>query len=232
MTAMLAFCRCGHVDTEHRAGVGCTHINDGRKFPASAPCACRRFELDAHMLDAEEFLAKQLNHLRTKEGLSLEPVEREDLLQVMRISLWRASTKYDSRSHIRFGSFAAFEVYNDALDELRSARMFGRRGQHRLPPMASSANSDDDFSSDAADPVDSHDGGEGRLARVVAELTVDPADAGSVDLRWAAAEGDREAVRAVAERHQRTVEGAESGARAPTWHRGLAAFTHIEEVAA
>lgn len=78
-------------------------------------------------------MGRSLSALVVRQGLGLEPVEAEELLATMRIALWQATVRYDSRSHIRFGSFAATFVVNRAIDELRSARMFGRRGQHRLP---------------------------------------------------------------------------------------------------
>jgi hypothetical protein len=182
---MLELCRCGHQADEHAAGRGCNHTNaPSKRFPTGARCACARFNYDPDLADSEVFLAKQLNAAIRNQGLQLEQVDRDELTQVMRISLWRASTKYDSRSHIRFGSFASFEVYNDAIDELRSKRMFGRHGEYRLQPLERVDDDDTAWNVDPVDPLDHHDAAQGRLDRVVAELTVDPADAGSVDLRW------------------------------------------------
>lgn len=229
----VAYCGCGHVAGEHRPGLGCQHVNAASKrFPTSAGCHCGRFKANAEMGDPGEFVVKQLNHIVAKQGIPLEPVDRDDLLQVMHVSLWRAALKYDSRSHIRFGSFAAFELYQDAIDELRSARMFGRHGQHRLPSPAPSAPDADSWHIDPIDPQDEHDRGEGRLARVVAEFTVDPPDAGSVDLRWAESQRDREAVTAVRERRLAAREGAEGGDLGAAWQRGLAALTTTTEEAA
>jgi DNA-directed RNA polymerase specialized sigma24 family protein len=229
VTAMLAFCRCGHVRDDHVAG--CTHVNSSRRFDADARCTCRRFTYDALLDDAEAFVAKQLHQIMRKEGVPLDDVDKQDLLQVMRISLWRASAKYDSRSHIRFGSFAAFEVYNDAIDELRSARMFGRHGQYRLQPLLAH-NDDDTWIIDATDPLDDDAAGSRRLERVIAELTVDAPDAGDIDLRWALTDGDREALGAAAVDGDGTDASATRGARDPAWDRGLSALISTRGAAA
>lgn len=219
----LAFCRCGHTRDQHRPGVGCHHENQASKrFAASARCVCARFVFDPLLDDAEAFIGKQLSAIVRKEGLALEPVDRDELLQVMRISLWRASVKYDSRSHIRFGSWAAFEVYNDAIDELRSSRMFGRHGQHRLPA-ALPSHADGDWNIDPVDPLDADDAWTGRLERVVAELTLDPPDVGSLDLGRALSEVDREALRAAGNGRRGTACGASARARRPAWSDGLTA---------
>lgn len=230
----VAYCGCGHTLDDHVRGAVCRHVNRASKrFPTSAPCGCRRFHPCPGLPDSEEFLAKQLNALIAKQRLSLESVERDDLLQVMRISLWRASAKYDSRSHIRFGSYAAMEVCNDAIDEMRSARMFGRQGQHRLPPpLPSPTDADGNWDFEQPDPQDEHDRGDGRLARVVAELTIDAPDAGSVDLRWAESQRDSEAIRAVRDRRLSTRESVEDGDHGAAWQRGLAALTTTHEEAA
>jgi DNA-directed RNA polymerase specialized sigma24 family protein len=233
MSAAIAYCGCGHALDQHIRGGVCQHVNrPSKRIPTSAPCGCRHFHPNPGITDSDEFVAKQVNHVVRKLGVPLEPVDREDLAQVMRISLWKASEKYDSRSHIQFGSFAAFELYQDAIDELRSPRMFGRHGQHRLPPALASAADDDSWIIDPVDPQDAHDHGDGRLARVVAEFTVDPPDAGSVDLRWATSDRDREALRAAGERRRRPDQSPEDGARVPAWHRGLAALTTTTEEAA
>lgn len=228
----LAFCRCGHTRDGHVPGGGCAHVNQpSKRFAAGARCHCPRFVANAELGDAEVFLAKQLNHAVRKEGLDLERVDRDDLLQVMRISLWRASTKYDSRSHIRFGSYASFEVYNDAIDELRSSRMFGRHGQHRLPTLQSDANGDA-WDIDPVDPLDADDAGARRLERVVAEFTVDPPDAGDVALRWALAEDDREALRAAGNGSGGPDRGASARTRRAAWSDGLSALISTTEEAA
>lgn len=216
----LEFCRCGHTRDSHVPGVGCDHVNASRRHPEAKRCTCSRFGVDGDLADSEVFLAKQLNHVVRKEGLDLQPVERDELMQVMRISLWRASTKFDSRSHIRFGSFASFEVYQDAIDELRSRRMFGRRGEYRLQPLPAPPDADDSWIIDQADPLED-DLGAGRLARVVAELTIDPPDAGSVDLRWASTSRDRAALGTVRERRRSEAEAAEGGDRRPGWRLSL-----------
>lgn len=104
-----------------------------KRHPVAARCHCGRFAVSPAIGDTEAFIGRSLSALVSRQGLALEPVEADELLQVMRVALWRASRKYDSRSHIRFGSFAATFLVQRAIDELRSARMFGRRGQHRLP---------------------------------------------------------------------------------------------------
>lgn len=238
MTAMLAFCRCGHTRDDHVAG--CTHVNTSRRFPTDQRCTCKRFTYDPLLDDAEAFLGKQYNHLRRKECLDLDDADKQDLLQVMRISLWRASCKYDSRSHIRFGSFAAFEVYNDAIDELRSARMFGRHGQYRLQPALARDIDNDSWNVDPVDPLDVADGGAGRLERVVAELTVDAPDVGDVVVGWALTDDDRRALRSAAPDGDREAERVTRRAREPAWSGSLAALTGtlvpnlgpVEEVAA
>lgn len=230
MTAMLAFCRCGHTRDDHVAG--CTHLNSSKRFPTSARCACKRFTYDPQLDDAEAFVGKQLNHIIRKEGISLDDADKQDLLQVMRISLWRASCKYDSRSHIRFGSYAAFEVYNDAIDELRSARMFGRHGQYRLQPALARNDDNDSWNVDPVDPIDVADGGAGRLERVVAELTVDAPDVGDVVVGWALTDDDRRALRSAARDGDSTAESTPAGARGPAWGLGLAALISTRGAAA
>lgn len=227
---MLAFCRCGHTRDDHVAG--CTHLNTSKRFPDSARCACKRFGYDPQLDDAEAFVGKQLNHIIRKEGISLDDADKQDLLQVMRISLWRASCKYDSRSHIRFGSYAAFEVYNDAIDELRSARMFGRHGQYRLQPQLARDTDNDSWNVDPVDPIDLADGGAGRLERVVAELTVDAPDVGDVVVGWALTDGDRASVEAVVDRRVGDVARPETGYRGPAWDRGLQALIATRGAAA
>jgi hypothetical protein len=229
----VVYCDCGHTGDEHRPGLGCQHVNpESKRFPSSAGCHCGRLTPNGDIGDPDEFVAKQLNHVVAKQRLPLEPVDRVDLVQVMGVSLWRAARKYDSRSHIRFGSFAAFELYQDALDEIRSSRMFGRQGQHRLPPPLPSGTDGDEWHIDPIDPHDEQDRGENRLARIVAELTVDPPDAGTVDLRWVKSQGDCETLRAARERRYAAGEGAEGGDRVPAWHLGLAALTATIEEAA
>lgn len=226
---MLAFCACGHTRDEHIAG--CTHINAASKrFPLAARCTCARFTLNEQMQDAEVFLAKHLHSVEHKVG-RLEQADRDDLLQVMRIALWKTSAKYDSRSHIRFGSYASFEVYNDAIDEIRSSRMFGRHGQHRLQPLVVQGD-DDSWFVDPVDPLDQRDSGAGRLERVVSEFTVDAPDAGDIALRWALAEDDRAVVGAAGERRGATTDGAANGDRDAAWASGLTALTSTEEEAA
>lgn len=232
LTGTLVFCACGHTRDEHTAA-GCAHVNAASKrFPVAAPCACRRFTLNPLLEDAEAFIAKTLNQIIRKEGIpDVSHADREDLTQVMLLSLWKASAKYDSRSHIRFGSYASFEVYNDAIDEIRSSRMYGRHGQHRVQPHT--VRSDDDtWAIDPIDPLDEGDRGEGRLERVVAELTVDAPDAGDVALRWALAEDDRDALRTPRERRSATPGGAPRGTGSPAWASGLTALTTKEASAA
>jgi hypothetical protein len=228
VTAMLAFCRCGHLRDEHVAGGGCIHLNKpSKRFPNQAVCACGRYATDAMLADSEAFLAKTLAALSRKERASLDEV-RDDLMQVMRISLWKASVKYDSRSHIRFGSFAAFEVYNDAIDEIRSARMFGRQGQYRVetPPPPTDEPGKWDF--EARDPLDELDDdgpGSRRLERVNTGVSVDAEDIGSLALSWALAAEDRAGNRPADGFDLGSAPGSEGGASSPGWSAGLDALS-------
>jgi DNA-directed RNA polymerase specialized sigma24 family protein len=230
MHGALEICTCGHLRDQHP--VGCIHINRRRNFILeSEVCKCALYR-PAELGDTEVFLAKTLNKLAAKEGIPLEQVERDDLLQVMRIALWGAARKYDSRSHITFGSFAAFEVYNDAIDEMRSSRMFGRQGQYRVQPALAGAADDDNWNIDPADPLDDDATGSRRLDRVVAELTVDPPDVGDVVVRWALTEADRGAVRVAAVSGLRADHRAAHRAGEPAWNAGLTALIATRGAAA
>jgi hypothetical protein len=129
---MLAFCRCGHLEGEHIAGGGCIHVNPtSRKLEVGeAICGCIRYEPDDRLTDSEDFIGKVLEKVVGKEAIPLEPVEREEALQVLRIALWKTSAKYDSRSGVKFRVYAYLELYNDTIDHFRSER--GRHGQHRV----------------------------------------------------------------------------------------------------
>lgn len=231
MTGMLEFCRCGHTRDEHVAGLGCNHTNAASKrFSTQAPCACARYRADARLDDSEVFLAKQLNAIIRGEGLDLARVDRDDLLQVMRISLWRASAKYDSRSHIRFGSFASFEVYNDAIDELRSKRMFGRHGEYRVespPPTPEDQPGEWNFEKrDPLDELDDDAAGSRRLERAITGISVDAEDIGSLSLGWALAADDLLGDGPIREHGKRAHPGPAGGAGGPGWVAGLAALLH------
>lgn len=142
LTLMLAFCACGHTRDEHRAGGACTHTNhDTRNDSAKAEvrakarkldeqCACTRYAPDARLTDSEDFIGKVLRKAKNREGWEFEWVEWQEAVQVLGIQLWRTAEKYDSRSHIRFRVYAYFELFNDAIDHIRSTR--GRHGQHRV----------------------------------------------------------------------------------------------------
>lgn len=131
MTVALELCRCGHLADEHVPGAGCRHENQAsRRHAVTARCACGRYAPDERLTDSEDFIGKLLEKVLAREGIPVEPVERAEALQVLRIQLWRTSCKYDSRSHIRFRVYAYFELYNDAIDHFRSER--GRHGQHRV----------------------------------------------------------------------------------------------------
>jgi DNA-directed RNA polymerase specialized sigma24 family protein len=227
---MLAFCRCGHLRDEHIAGGGCIHLNRASKrYPTEAVCACTRYTVDPLLDDSEAFIAKTLNQVARKEGIPLEQVDREDLTQVMAVSLWKASAKYDSRSHIRFGSYAAFEIYNDAIDELRSARMFGRQGQYRVetpPPTHTDETGKWDFEKrDPLDELDDDAAGSRRLERAVTGISVDAEDIGSLSVKWALAAADRVGDRPVSNHDHGTDQGATGGARSPGWAAGLDALS-------
>lgn len=126
----LAYCGCGHTAEDHHGAGPCRHVNQGRKFPAPAPCTCQRFQADPRLVSSDDFVAKVLGKVLAKEGIPIEPVEREDALQVLAIALWKTAQKYDSRSHVRFRVYAYLELYNDAIDHFRAER--GRHGQHRV----------------------------------------------------------------------------------------------------
>jgi hypothetical protein len=235
----LVYCACGHLADEHRPGLGCQHVNAASKrFAASARCHCGRFTPNAELGDPTDFVAKQLNHVLAKQKIPVEPVEREELLQVMHVSLWRAALKYDSRSHIRFGSFAAFELYQDAIDEMRSARMFGRDGKHRLPPQPpSDVDGDGNWNFERLDPLDELDddaAGSRRLERAVAGVSTDAEDVGSLSLGWALAARDRGSNGSVRDRDRQSDRTAEGRAGSPGWAVALAATraTQPEEEAA
>jgi len=236
LTGRLEFCACGHVPGDHVAGRGCQHVNKpSKRFSASARCHCSRFAVHPELADAEVFLTKQMNHVVRKQGLSLEQVERDELLQVMRISLWRASAKFDSRSHIRFGSFASYELYQDAIDEMRHSRMFGRQGQYRLQPLVAH-DEDDSWFIDLVDPLENDETPAARLRadrldRTIPELVVDPPDPGDIDARWAFTDRDREALRTVVVGGRGSREGTAHRARGTAWADGLTALISTKEAA-
>lgn len=128
----LTFCGCGHTPDEHLRHGQCLHVNptNAKKQLVEELCVCEAFAVDARLPDGEDFARRVLQKVIAKEAVPLERVDLEDVLQVMFMQLWRASAKYDSRSHIRFRVYAYYELFNDAIDEIR--RAFGRHGQHRV----------------------------------------------------------------------------------------------------
>lgn len=197
MTAMLAFCRCGHLRDEHIAGGGCIHLNRAnvKRAVPEALCTCLRFEPDPRLVDSEDFVGKVLEKVVAKEAIPLEPVEREEALQVLRIALWKTSAKYDSRSHVRFRVYAYLELYNDTIDHFRSER--GRHGQHRV---FDARGVSDDFD------VDDGAAGVDRLGGAASRDPADDPDAWAADAGGLLTVGDGEAA---------TVAGGEGGGDAP-----------------
>lgn len=194
MTAMLAFCACGHTRDEHLAGGQCIHLNHDTRNDNAKPevrakarkvdevCTCSQYAPDARLTDSEDFIGKVLMKAKNREGWDFEWVEWQEALQVLRIQLWRTAAKYDSRSHIRFRVYAYFELFNDAIDHIRSER--GRHGQHRV----FDGRGFDDWSGDGDGPA-----GAGRLDSVASRDPEDDPDHWATDGGGLLAEGDRPA---------------------------------------
>lgn len=138
----LVICACGHTVESHLAGRDCIHLNhDTRNESAKADvrakarnvddlCTCTRFQPDPRLPDGEVFVRRVLQKVLAKEALPVEQVDIDESLAVLFRQLWRTSEKYDSRSHVRFRVYAYLELYNDAIDHVRSD--WGRHGQHRV----------------------------------------------------------------------------------------------------
>lgn len=184
MTAMLAFCQCGHLRDEHVAGGGCIHLNRAnvKRDVPEALCTCTRYGPDERLTDSEDFVGKVLEKVIAKEAIPLEPVEREEALQVLRIALWKTAAKYDSRSHVRFRVYAYLELYNDTIDHFRSER--GRHGQHRVFDARGILDSFDDDGDGAV--------GADRLGGAASRDPADDPDAWSADAGGLLTVGDGE----------------------------------------
>ena len=143
----------------------------------------------------------------TRPGDWLEPIDYETSLAFLlgeahvqeQVFLRRA---LDKKPGIVFRPWLYQQLRSRLIDEWRSPRMFGRDGKHRVQPVPATDERDDDWHVDQRDPLDDDVTGANRLERVIAELTVDPPDPGSVLVRWALTEGDRDVVR-LERRHDR-----------------------------